>query len=636
MWRFQENTSGIWDGWNDADIRTFTGNRFKSLTREILQNSLDARVDKSNPVRVEFEYFSITEDGIPGLDKLRTQLSWCRDTAGSEGRDQLYEMDEAIQSLRKSEIDVLAIRDFNTKGMAGPCVPGKPFFRYLKAKGESGSDQTRGGSHGIGKAAPLACTKSRTLFVSTCWEENGDKKQLIQGRTRLRSVVDGHITLSGTGFWGTEDFQPVAGVEQPEFSWLHRKEIGTSLFTIGFTKQHTWWQQILGYAAADFFAAIYRGDLEIFVKEGSTEQSLDKNSLKDIFENPSVKRAMNSAERDGDVALEESHFFYRCLSEEGDVVVRESEINPMPGYTHIRILKEEDAPRKVMLLRRGMVITTEVPGLKRFSPRYSDFACLVEINNQDGNDHIRSMEPPAHDALSPQNMPENLRDKGTALLRRLSEEVKKRLEAELVVETEEEGTVDFLKEFLADDTGENGDVDPMMEIDPNGEFRVNPTPIKLVVPPRTTSVKNEIDGEVSSDSDGDGGGPTNEENKGEGGNSGSGTGSGQGGNGNEKKQKKQPGIVLGHQRAIAQKTGARLIFKANVDDAVCLEVMEVGADSFETIQVKRSSKGVIRDGRIELAPSDFLDGKGELEVVFTRDLTGGLRLGLTKLVREDS
>ena len=62
------NVSGIWDGWNDADIRTFTGNRFKSLTREILQNSLDARLDESKPVRIEFEYFSIPEDGIPGIE----------------------------------------------------------------------------------------------------------------------------------------------------------------------------------------------------------------------------------------------------------------------------------------------------------------------------------------------------------------------------------------------------------------------------------------------------------------------------------------------------------------------------------------------------------------------------------------
>ena len=83
MWRFQENTSGMWDGWNDEGIRTFTGNRFKSLTREILQNSLDARLDKSKPVRVEFEYFSIAEDGIPGIEDLRSRLAYCKETAGS-------------------------------------------------------------------------------------------------------------------------------------------------------------------------------------------------------------------------------------------------------------------------------------------------------------------------------------------------------------------------------------------------------------------------------------------------------------------------------------------------------------------------------------------------------------------------
>ena len=405
-------------------------------------------------------------------------------------------------------------------------------------------------------------------------EGGGSKKYLIQGRTRLRSVEDGHATLSGTGFWGTSDFQPVESLAQPEHSWLNRDEEGTSIFTIGFTKDRTWWQQILGYAAADFFAAIFRGDLEIFVKEGRTEQRLDQSNLESMFENPAVRTAMNVAERDGEAALSEAHFFYRCLARKGDVVERHSEISPMPGYTKINILKEESAPRKVMLLRRGMVITTEVPGLKKFSPRYSDFACLIEISNQDGNDLIRSMEPPAHDALSPQNMPENLRDKGTQLLKRLSKGVKDRLEAELVIETEDDGAVDFLKEFLADDTGESGDIDPMMEIDPNGEFRINPTPVKLIVPPRTTSTDEEVEGEEATEGDGDGGGPVNDKNKGSGGSGGSGTGTGQGGSGGSTKPKKQKGIALGHQRAISDTNGTRLIFKANVDEAVSLEVVE--------------------------------------------------------------
>ena len=101
------------------------------------------------------------------------------------------------------------------------------------------------------------------------------------------------------------------------------------------------------------------------------------------------------------------------------------------------------------------------------------------------------MEPPAHDSLSPQNMPDSMRD-GYCAAKPFGAEVKKRLEAELVIELEEEGAVDFLKEFLADDTGESGDVDPMMEIDPNGEFRVNPTPIKLVHPRDQPTLKRKL------------------------------------------------------------------------------------------------------------------------------------------------
>ena len=53
-----------------------------------------------------------------------------------------------------------------------------------------------------------------------------------------------------------------------------------------------------------------------------------------------------------------------------------------------------------------------------------------------------------------------------------------------------------------------------------------------------------------------------------------------------------------------------------MNEPVCLEVVEVGADRFETIRVASSSKGEVRDGRIELTPSDFSDGRCELEVQF--------------------
>ena len=54
-------------------------------------------------------------------------------------------MEEAIQSLKNSEIMCWLFATSTLKAWRG-LKPGQPFFRYLKAKGESGGDQSRGGS----------------------------------------------------------------------------------------------------------------------------------------------------------------------------------------------------------------------------------------------------------------------------------------------------------------------------------------------------------------------------------------------------------------------------------------------------------------------------------------------------------
>jgi hypothetical protein len=634
MWKFQKNESDLWDGWNDGDIRTFTHNRFKSLTREILQNSLDARRDASSPVVVEFESYKLPAECIPGIDELRNRLQQCHDTAvDREGKDHIAEISDAIESLAGSEVSVLAIHDSNTNGMEGPCRPGAPFFRYLKAKGESGGDQTRGGSHGIGKAAPLACTKCRTLFVSTRWLADDGESSLIQGRARFRSTQDGDSIFSGTGFWGTENYQPLEHVTEDQFQWLNRSSIGTSIFIVGFSGEKNWLYQVMGYAASDFFAAIRRDMLQVRVKHGSAAHDVDRQSLPEIFDNFTVRRALEHAEDGGEDYLINASYFYRCLEGDGEVASTIESIDKPPGDTSVSILKEEGAPRKILLLRRGMAITSAIPKLTKISPRYADFACLLEVHSEAGNDVIRSMEPPAHDALSKQNMPENSQSMGEKLLVNLSKAVKQRFDDLLVSDVEEEGEVDFLKEFLADDTGEAGEADPLMEIDPNGEFVINPKPLSAFVPSGTADGDQDVTDQEEAE-DGTEGGAGTGGGGGGGGGGGSGDGDGRGGTGKKKKKRKK-GLSIQHQRAVTQEDGAKLFVRALVKGPVALEVIEVGADRFETLPVQTSSIGKVKNGLIELTPADFANNRCELDATFGRELAGGLRVRLMKLSKGD-
>ena len=49
---FPPNNDGATSGFNDGAIDTFAGNRLSSVVREIIQNSLDAKKNSDEPVRL--------------------------------------------------------------------------------------------------------------------------------------------------------------------------------------------------------------------------------------------------------------------------------------------------------------------------------------------------------------------------------------------------------------------------------------------------------------------------------------------------------------------------------------------------------------------------------------------------------
>ena len=53
-WNFPSSNFGTLNGIGEAGIETFKGTPYKSLAREICQNSLDAKDGSGNPVIVEF------------------------------------------------------------------------------------------------------------------------------------------------------------------------------------------------------------------------------------------------------------------------------------------------------------------------------------------------------------------------------------------------------------------------------------------------------------------------------------------------------------------------------------------------------------------------------------------------------
>src|SRR5687768_16694968 len=150
---FLPNTGGEAEGLGDAGIETFRDKPFAAVARETGQNSRDARDDADQPVKLTFDMLMIDAADFPSLDDYRRAAQSCLDKANkTKSEKDIGFFAQAVKALAGEKIPVMRISDFNTLGVRGPCVEGKPFHTLAKSDGMSvKNDINAGGSFGIGK-----------------------------------------------------------------------------------------------------------------------------------------------------------------------------------------------------------------------------------------------------------------------------------------------------------------------------------------------------------------------------------------------------------------------------------------------------------------------------------------------------
>ncbi len=645
-WAFQRNEDGSSQGWNDPSIAEFKSNRLESLTRETIQNSLDAALDEETPVIVEFEESYVPASEIPNLDTLREIIKLCEKETKLQNPDMIKELPVARDTANRQKIPVLSVSDYNTRGMKGPCTPGEPFYQYLKAVGQSGGATNRAGSHGLGKAAPLACSDLRTIFVSTVWEdENNVTRGLVQGRAVLMSFTKPDGIYKSTGYWGDAgNYQALEPDKVPsEYGWLLRHMVGTTVHIVGWNRivSDTWAKLIIGYAISSFFAAFMRGRLVLQVDK----YKIDASNVFEMAQNQAIMEAMRknkSADR-----LEDALYYMRCLRDEDSIIREETQLIHL-GRTSLRMMITDDAPRKIALIRNNMLITDAIPGLwKRVPGRFKDFVGVVEVLNPEGSQFIRLMEPPSHNSLSKDWLPTlEDRKRGELVLDKLSEALKNFVERHAGGNDDVFGKVDFMSEFFADEAGDDRGERVGEEIDPNGNFIFTPKAIKLPPVSKITlesELEEELEKEENSpapdadvaegnyENEGDAGGAGV---KGGGSNShdtaGENEGEGTGGSGNRPKtdrERDKPSHPVQLKNVRIVKIGdnrARVFATPSSSAKSTVRVHEVGSDFDEPFEVVTSDTGLVKAGAVELT---LKEGKRiGMEVELSRKIVGGLKL----------
>lgn len=387
---FPPRNGGIKDGINDSGIETFKGTPLYSMTKETIQNSLDARKDVSKPVVLEFKKTTVDIEKVPYVNEFEKILESCYLEENNKKTKDFFQ--KSLDIIKSEKINILEIADYNTVGLKGAKEENSPFNDLVKSVGVSNKDSSSGGSFGIGKNAPFACTRLRTVFYST---NDEDGILALQGVSRLITHKnEDNRDTKGTGFLGiTEDnngdtlCRPFINEELRENinQLFIRKEIGTSLFVLGFEANDDWKNSVIDATLDYYLVAIIDGNLEVKVED----TIINKETLQKVI-------TLRNINRDDSLTYNYYESLIYLGVQDGCYKFEENNFEGL-GKITLYVYIKKDLPKKIALVR-GM-------GMKIIDKSFrltNNFAGVLKIEGKNINMFIRSLENPSHDKIEPE------------------------------------------------------------------------------------------------------------------------------------------------------------------------------------------------------------------------------------------
>lgn len=382
-WNFPKNEGGPITGHNDSGIETFAGTPYESLSREVCQNSLDARIDKEKTVRVVFNSFQIQSTQLPGGDDLKSVFRSCaKYWDGNKKTVDFCRRGEEI--LSNKHIQCLRVSDYNTTGVVGSEIKKvhsakdmKPWIELVRTTGVSNKDSSSGGSFGIGKTASFATSELRTVFYNT-FDMNGISG--FQGVSMLTSFSQNSYTTQGTGYYGNKLDNSALGYEVFfENGYRRGNETGTDIYIIGFNIRENWNDRIIKAILEDFLLAIYWGHLEVQIDDFI----INRDNLEEI---------VATFDTNSELKLKYAKNYYEVITAEDKIIYKRDFYNM--GEVELIVRLKPDYHRKVLISR--------ISGMKLFDKANISgsigFAGIALLKGEKLNAYFREMENPQHNA----------------------------------------------------------------------------------------------------------------------------------------------------------------------------------------------------------------------------------------------
>lgn len=285
-WEFPGGNNLFPTGANHAGIETFLDDIPNSLTREIIQNSMDAKDEENmEPVRVEFLFKNIPTNVIPGIDDLKNNIlpKARRYWYEKNNEDTINFIDGISSFLKEPTINVLKISDYNTVGLqennARSLIEGDAYS--VKSNRDSA------GSKGIGKAAPFAASNLRMVLYNSIAKDNNRVNTGVINFVSFKDYKrgDNYITQSRGQLIHNNDIKVLLNT----IGDSRNGRVGTDLLVIGVKKLERFKNNIILSVINNFLLSIYMNQLNVKVDDVEINKSTLDKTIKEIDMNHNNK-----------------------------------------------------------------------------------------------------------------------------------------------------------------------------------------------------------------------------------------------------------------------------------------------------------------------------------------------------------
>ena len=405
QWHFAEQLGGADIGPNEAMSENFKKNRYASLIREAIQNSLDAVDDVNAPVVVSFQFKKMDTNRFPNFFELREDIKGCLNFySGNRNAKEKYQpMVEYVSQIVKQGIAMpyLAISDYNTKGMDYQADNTNcPFYAFVQSIGvTSKNSDSAGGSFGFGKAAYFGLSQISTMLVSTRTKEG---KCFFEGVASLCTHIKGEKKRTAIGFYDNNRGKPIKCEEDIPNRFLRKIEEGpgTNFYIMGVDTVdiNSIIEEMTDAVLRNFWLSIYRNKLKVQIGSEGKREEINLNNIACRIE----KRFTELIDTNNRATYNPRPYFdaVRFANKSHEYRLFEKEL-PQLGRVHFYTFKYQNANDRISYMRGPLMLIFA----KKYQTNYGFYGVFICEDGR-GNEILRKMENPSHNEWDHGNWPD--------------------------------------------------------------------------------------------------------------------------------------------------------------------------------------------------------------------------------------